>query len=170
MSLSICLSVKLLVYSGTADPVLQLNASSARELCALVKGELCVPQWQQSKRNLGGCDVSGSALIRLCARFATDSLPSPPTCRVMGFTGWQLIDGSVWRGGRIDQLLVRQPSFEALDLEVRRHVLSVMNAPPCAAVEEEPAVSPVANETSAATGASCDDVPILGPDDPSKVH
>ena len=128
-----CSAVELLIFSGTPNPVFHLNTTAAEALCAAVQDE------------------------------SRNPTASTPSCRVLGFTGWKLADGSVWRGvSSIDRLLTELPAFQSLSTEVVEHVRSEIEHPvPCAAM---PADVPPSVE------ASCKTVPILGPDDPSKVH
>jgi len=129
----LCTSVELQIFSGTPNPILHLNTTTAQLLCALIP-----------------------------------DAPAPlPSCRVMGFTGWKLGDGSVWRGiDAFDRMLLEHPSFKELQRPVREHVLNVIQGPsvPCHAVRADGEV-PQATDSEA-----CSDVPIRGPDDPSKVH
>ena len=91
--------------------------------------------------------------------------PLPPSCRVLGFTGYKLADGTVLRPGNanIDRLILESATLEPA---VRSHMLSVIRKPdePCATSVEDARISPNATDSSACGK------PVVGPDDPSKVH
>ncbi|KAL1528735.1 hypothetical protein AB1Y20_010068 [Prymnesium parvum] len=173
---SACAVIELLVFSGTPNPLIHLNHTDAHTLCAIVGS---TPQ-------------------------------PPPPCRVVGFTGWKLGDGTVWHGvDSIDAVLLRQPSFHALGRTVREHVQTEIElkgrgcahsdeeTPSCPQHEKAPAdVCGVARCDSSACPCGCEcgnatdpgvcyvpahasarpraltcaSVPIIGPDDPSKVR
>ena len=143
-----------LLFSSTPNPTYTLNASSAVALAALLA-----------------------------------TAPTPvPSCRVVGFRGW-LVDGRVLRGHPAVDALLLDATRPFLSADVTSHIayearrLLERDDSRCAAASDETdAAAAASDETDAAAvlvskmvedeqkKKKCNDVPIVGPDDPAKVH
>ena len=100
----------------------------------------------------------------LAAAAATECAP---TTRVLGFSGWAMNEVVVRGVGQLDALLFEQPKFAALPEDVRAHVRSesIRLAKLGGCVER------IQGEKSSRSPIDCKaDAPVLGPDDPHKVH
>ena len=103
--------------------------------------------------------------LTLCS--IRDEPAKPSSCRVLGFTGYKLADGTVLRPGNaaVDNLILRQ----TLDPEVRSHMLSVISQTDGTARACDGLVEDVPSNATQAEASACGKT-VVGPDDPTKVH
>jgi hypothetical protein len=124
--------------------------------------------------------LTGSSAAALCRAYAVAE--PAPSCRVLGFRGW-LLNGRAIRGDKaVDALLLSSAAFAGLSPALRSHIAKesgrlsanrTADAHCEAASRAADAADEAASRMAAADvvhGGICDRVPLVGPDDPTRVH